>query len=208
MPALWLSNVRKSYGGRALWTSVDLTVETGETVALLGANGAGKSTLLRIAATVCRPTAGSVVVGNVDARREPEKARCLLGYQPQDAPVYAELTPAEHLRWWMRLHDAPVDVDAALVHFGLAAMAHKPSATLSRGQRQRVALAMASLHAPPLLLLDEPFTALDGAGQSVVGSILESRRGNQGTLLALHDEAQARRLADRVVRLDRNGVHA
>ncbi len=207
MPALWMSGLRKRFGARELWAPLDLTVEAGETVALLGANGVGKSTLLRIAATASRPTAGALVVDGVDAVRSPDQARPRVGLQPQDAPLYAELTPHEHLRWWARLHGVAVDPDATLVQFGLAQAAHRPSAVLSRGQRQRVALALASLPDPPLLLLDEPFTALDAAGATQVEALLAARRGRKGTLMALHDEALARRVADRVVRLDRTGVH-
>jgi ABC-type multidrug transport system ATPase subunit len=203
-----MTGVRKRFGRRELWAPnpLDLEVQAGETVALLGANGAGKSTLLRLAATVGRPSAGRIAIQGVDALAAPAAARAHLGYQPQDAPLYAELTPSEHLRWWARLHGAAVDADGLLVANGLAAVAHAPAATLSRGQRQRVALALATLHDPALLLLDEPFTALDADGARRVEELLDDRSGRKATLFALHDAAQAHHLADRVLRLDRDGL--
>ena len=201
-----MTGLRKRFGRRELWAPLELSVETGETIAILGANGSGKSTLLRIAATVSRPSAGTVVVDGLDALRRPEEARRRIGHQPQDAPLYAELTPHEHLRWWARLHGTAAEADALVVTWGLETVAHKPSATLSRGQRQRVALALATLHNPALLLLDEPFTALDDAGRASLEAALAQRRGKTATLIALHDEAEARRLADRVLRLGRDGM--
>lgn len=204
MSVLWMSGIRKQFGRRDLWAPLDLSVGVGERVAILGANGKGKSTLLRIAATVSPPTAGALVVAGIDAKRHPEQARRNLSHLPQDAPCYAELTPHEHLRWWSRVQGVAADPDAALVEAGLAAMAHKPAGTLSRGQRQRLALAMALTPDRPLLLLDEPFAALDAEGASA----LERRLAWCGSamLIALHDEAQARRIAHRVLRLDATGV--
>ncbi|MEK6984953.1 MAG: ATP-binding cassette domain-containing protein [Candidatus Thermoplasmatota archaeon] len=204
MPALWMSGIRKQFGRRDLWAPLDLTVEAGERVALLGANGSGKSTLLRIAATVSPATAGAVVVAGLDAKRNPEQARGKLSHLPQDAPCYAELTPHEHLRWWSRVQGVTVDPDAALVEAGLATMAHKPTSSLSRGQRQRLALAMALAPDRPLLILDEPFAALDADGVNALERQLTGR--GSAMLIALHDEAQARRIAHRVLRLDAAGV--
>lgn len=203
-PALLLAGVGKRYGPRPILRAVDLAVAPRETVALLGPNGSGKTTLLRIAATIARPDAGRVVVGGVDARRFGELARARLAYAPQNAPVYAELTVAEHLAWWGRLRGARVeraDVERALADAGLARMSRERGVALSRGQRQRLVLAMSFLGDPPLLLLDEPFTGLDGEGQEWLEARLAARRGSTATLVAWHDADAARRLADRRLRL-------
>ena len=200
-PALRMHGITKFLGGRKVLNGIDLDVAPGETVALLGANGAGKSTLLRIAATVSTPDAGSIHVTGLAVRDEPHKARAHVGFLAQDPGLYDELTPAEHLAFWAKLRGAPIDASASAAEAGLAAAAHRPCAMLSRGQRQRLALAVAALGAPPLLILDEPFTALDADGQRGLEALLGAGSA-QARLVALHDEAQARRLADRIVRLE------
>ncbi len=200
--ALTLTGIAKSYGRRPVLRDVDLEVLSGETVAILGANGSGKSTLLRLAATIARPDAGTVLVGGANARTEPEAARRNLSVLLQDAPTYAELSPHEHLAWWSRLQGCTVGnaaVEVATLEAGLARVAHRPAGTLSRGQRQRLGIAMALLPDRPLLLLDEPFAALDADGCKWLEARLEARRG--ATLLALHDERDAGRLADRMLRI-------
>jgi ABC-2 type transport system ATP-binding protein len=180
---------------------VTLDLPAGRTVALLGPNGAGKSTLLRIAAAASRPDRGTVELGGIDARKDPDGARRHASLLLQQAPVYAELTPHEHLAWWSKVRGVRADVEALTLECGLARHAHQPAATLSRGQQQRLALAMALLPDAPLLLLDEPFTALDEEGRSWLEGRLATRKGTGATLLALHDAQQAARLADAAVRL-------
>ena len=204
--ALRLRGVTKRYGARTVLRGLDLDVAPGETVAVLGPNGAGKSTLLRIAAGLARPDAGTVEVAGHDVRKDPLAARKACSFLSQDAPLYDELTPAEHVAWWGRLHrlegKAPAP-DAALVEAGLARFAHHPVRTLSRGERQRLALALVLLPEPSLLVLDEPFAALDAVAHAWLESILIARRsaGASATLLSLHDEAAAERVADRLLRL-------
>ncbi|MES2155624.1 MAG: ABC transporter ATP-binding protein [bacterium] len=203
MPALRLAGIRKAYGRHTILRDLDLDVAAGETVAILGANGSGKSTLLRVCATIARPDVGSIEVGGVDARKEPEAARRKTAILLQDAPAYAELTPHEHLSWWARLHGLglPGDaIEAATVDAGLAPSAHKPTGLLSRGQRQRLAIAMALLPACEVTLLDEPFAGLDDAGRRWAEARLAGRGG--AVLLVVHDESDAQRLADRALRLE------
>lgn len=203
---LRLRGVTKSYGGRRVLEQVDLEVSAGETVAVLGPNGSGKSTLLRIAANLTYPDQGSVAVLGQDLPHDAPASRGNLAYVGQDPALYDDLTPAEHLRFWSRLRRKPLDAaagDAALAKAGLAAAAHKPTVTLSRGQRQRLALTLAGLGDPPLVLFDEPFTALDAHGQRDLEETLRGRReAGAAILLSLHDLEQARRIATRVLRLD------
>lgn len=206
---LRLHGISKSYAGRRVLHDVNLEVAAGECVALLGPNGAGKSTLLRIAANLTRPDAGAVAIRGTPAKHDAAEARGHLGYIGQEPALYDDLTPAEHLRLWARLHNRPDTppggTDAALGQAGLAAAAHKPTGSLSRGQRQRLGLALATQGDPAVLVLDEPFTALDARGAADLEAHLAARRAS-GTaiLLTVHDEAQARRLATRRVRLDRH----
>jgi ABC-2 type transport system ATP-binding protein len=193
LAALTLTGITKRLGGRPVLRGVGLQVGAGETVAVLGPNGSGKSTLLRIAAGQSRPDKGRA------ERPAP------VSYLSQEAPVYAELTPAEHVRWWSRLWRRPHDaeaVHAALADAGLLQLAHRAAGTLSRGERQRLALALAFLPDAGLLVLDEPFTGLDTVAHAWLESRLAARKAaGKATLLSLHGEEAALRVADRVVRL-------
>ena len=202
--ALRLRGVTKRYGARWVLRGLDLDVAAGEAVAVLGPNGSGKSTLLRTAAGLARPDAGAVEVAGHDVRKDPLAARRACSFLSQDAPLYDELTPAEHVAWWARLHGRPADeatTNRTLVEAGLARLAHHPARTLSRGERQRLALTLALLPDPRVLVLDEPFTALDAVAQAWLESLLVARRGRGATLLSLHDEAAAVRVAQRTIRL-------
>jgi heme ABC exporter ATP-binding subunit CcmA len=202
--ALTLRDVTKRYGARTILRGLDLDVAAGETVAVLGPNGSGKSTLLGIAAGMARPDSGSVAVAGADPRKDPLAVRRSCSFLSQDAPLYDELTPAEHLRWWARLHKRPSDeatTNSAIAAAGLTRLAHHAVRTLSRGERQRLALALALLPDAPVLVLDEPFTALDTVAHAWLESLLAARHGKGATLISLHDEAAAQRVAGRIVRL-------
>jgi heme ABC exporter ATP-binding subunit CcmA len=202
--ALRLTGITKRYGARFVLRGLDLQVGAGETVAVLGPNGAGKSTLLRIAAGLARPDAGTVEVAGHDPRKDAQAVRKACSFLSQDAPLYDELTPAEHLSWWARLHGLGASVKTVndtLLAAGLARLAHHPVRTLSRGERQRLALSLVLLPDPAVLVLDEPFTALDAVAHAWLESILVARQGRAATLLSLHDEAAAARVAQRSIRL-------
>jgi ABC-2 type transport system ATP-binding protein len=204
MPLLSMQAVTRSRGNRRTLGPIDLAVEAGETVTVVGPNGAGKSTLLNIAGGILEPTGGKVSVAGHEIRAQPELARRSLTLVTQQAPLYDELSPRQHLAWWSRLRgeagDA-ADVDRRLADAGLARLAQRPCARLSRGERQRVALAMGLVGTPRLLLLDEPFTSLDAAGEGWLAGVLEARPSDCATVLALHDAAHAQRFGDRTLRL-------
>jgi heme exporter protein A len=156
----------RSFGRVRVLRDVDLTLAPGEALAVAGPNGAGKSTLLRLLAGLMRPTAGEVRVlgrpitgGTADARRA-------LGLLSHHSLLYDDLTLAENLTFAARLYGLPRPAEAAraaLDAAGLGARAGDSPRRLSRGLLQRAAIARAMLHGPRVLLLDEPFTALDAA---------------------------------------------
>lgn len=185
MPVLQLGGITKDYGRRRILRGVDLSLEEGQRALLVGPNGSGKSTLLAIAATVVRPTGGTVHVQGLDAARTPDEARRHVGWLPQSPALYPDLTPLEHLRWARRMHGSRAgDPTAAATAAGLGDAMFRPCRALSGGQRQRTALALATLHQPSLLLLDEPEQALDEDGRDWLARTLDAHEG--AVLAATH----------------------
>ena len=150
----------KSFAGRAAVAGVDFELGRGDCLALFGPNGAGKTTLLRLVAGLLKPTAGEVRVDGVDVRRDAH-ARARIGLISHQSMLYAPLTARENLEFSARLYgvpDARAAARAALEAMSVADRADAPVRTLSRGLQQRVSVARAILHAPNVVLLDEPYS--------------------------------------------------
>ena len=196
------------YAGLRGLEPVEFALEGPGIVAVVGANGAGKSTLLRIIAGLLRPSHGSTTC-RVDGRAvAPPERRHHVGYASPELHFYAELGVAENLRFAAEargLADPEADVAAALARVGLERRAGDRVDALSSGMKQRLRLAAALLHRPPLLLLDEAGSHLDEDGRRALESIVadESRRGL--VVLATNDEREWR-LAERQVRLSGGGL--
>lgn len=194
-PALELAGVHRRLGGREVVRGLDLVVQPGEVMGLLGVNGAGKSTTLRLAAGLLAPDRGSVRIAGHALAREPGPARRALGYLPDLPPLHDELDAGEYLAFCARLHGVPrarvpAAVARALELCDLGALRRRTLARLSRGQRQRVGLAQAIVHAPALVLLDEPASGLDPV-QAVRLRGLVRRLGGEGTAVLLSTHALA-----------------
>ena len=205
-------NLGKSYGIAWALRGVDLVVEGGEAVAVFGANGAGKSTLLRLLATVTPPTFGTLQIYGCDAVRHRERARRMIGVLGHQSYLYSGLTAAENLALYARLYgvaDAPTRVWEALSEVGLEGAGDRRVGELSRGMHQRLALARATLHRPPLLLLDEPDGGLDADGLDGLQRLLARRlEGGQSVVMATHRLEVGLALCHRVVILSRGkAVH-
>ncbi len=188
---------------------VSLEVDTGELVLLLGANGAGKTTLLRAIAGLVRPLRGRVEVSGRDVHADPG-ARGSVGFLSHHAMVYDDLTPRENLRFHAALHrldGAEREISAALELAGLTGRADAPARGFSRGMLQRLALARADLHRPPLLLLDEPFTGLDPIAAAGLRQRTASWHADgRGIVAVTHDPATLWDLATRVIVMQRGRV--
>ncbi len=202
-----LRAVTKTYGPvRAL---VGVTVEflAGRVSVVVGPNGSGKSTLLSILGTLTRPTSGKVHHGSLGPSRE--QVRSALGWVGHDSLCYADLTGRENIELAARLHGvAPHEAfEAARARFELGSFAERPFRTYSRGQRQRVALARALVHAPKLLLLDEPTTGLDAKSIESLRTVLrDEATGGAVVVVITHDEVFASAAADVRVALDRGRI--
>ena len=171
-------------------------------LALLGPNGAGKTTLLKMLATLVRPRTGTLAIGGVDAIREPERVRPLIGLVGHGAQVYEDLTALENLRFWTALGGRPVDaaaLRAALERVELDGVAGERVRTFSAGMKRRLALARVELGGARLLLLDEPFTGLDRRGRKWLGEFLAAFKARGGVaVVATHTFGIELGAADRV----------
>ena len=197
-------------GGTPVIAGIDLVVTAGEAVALLGPNGAGKTTLLRLLALLLRPSAGRLAIFGVDAAAAPPALRRRIGYVGHESLCYADLTAAENLAFYARLFEVP---DAArriaelLAWAGLEGAARRPVRFYSRGMGQRLALARALLHGPPLLLLDEPYSGLDPQAADALGERLRALRdAGHAIVFTTHELDRAVPLATRFAILDRGRI--
>jgi ABC-2 type transport system ATP-binding protein len=158
---------------------VDLSVAPGGSVALVGRNGAGKSTTLRVLAGVVPATGGRVVVGGVDARRDPQAVKHLTGYCPDVGGLVPRSTPWEHLQLAARLRGLtgwePRATDL-LERFDLADVADRVTAGFSHGMGRRLSVVLAAFHSPAVLLLDEPFDGVDPLGVDATLALVEAER--------------------------------
>lgn len=198
------------FGATRALSGVDLTFHAERVTVIEGPNGAGKSTLLDILSLLSRPTRGSLKFGERDAWRDRDALRASLGVLAHAAMLYPDLSGRENLEFFAQMYE----VDAGRVaefgkRFEVASFWERPLRTYSRGQLQRLSLARALLHAPRLILLDEPSTGLDTkATDQLVEAVKQERR--RGAIIALitHDTQLADRLADDRVRLTRGRVLA
>ena len=183
---------------------LDLDVRAGEVFGLLGSNGAGKTTALRILSGLLPPTGGRVTIEGLDVAADPLRARRQFSFVPDGAPLYANLTPKQHLALVGRLHgvdEARIasETGRLLAALDLADRADDPVGEFSRGMRQKVALACAILPRPKLLILDEPLNGLDAPTTAVFKEVLRGWADRGGAVLyTSHMLDVAERVCDRV----------
>ncbi len=183
---------------------LDLDCRAGEIYGMLGPNGAGKTTTLRVLATLLAPTSGTARIDGVDVAADPLEVRRRIGFLSGTTGLYPRLTPRETLAYFGKLHGIESGalegrIDALLDRFGMREYADARCESLSTGQRQKVSIARAVLHDPPVLILDEPTTGLDVLASSAMIEFIESRRA-AGTcvLFSTHVLSEAERLCDRI----------
>lgn len=165
-PGIVVDHVRRSFGSVAAVRDISLRAEAGRVTGLVGPNGSGKTTLLLMLASLLQPDGGEIRLDGVDPVAEPARARALLGWMPDTLGAWPALTARETLvvtggLYGMPRPQAVARADALLAEVGLVPLASSPARVLSRGQKQRLALARALVHDPRILLLDEPASGLD-----------------------------------------------
>ena len=176
----------KSFGGHAVLRGLDLDVDKGECLALVGPNGAGKTTLLRILAALSKPTAGTVHVAGADLKEGAILVRRQIGFLSHEPLLYGDLSAEENLRFYGQMYDVASlreRISLMLCQVDLERSRHDLVRTFSRGMKQRLSIARALLHDPPVLLLDEPYTGLDRQSARMLDAVLEDAGVNSRTVL-------------------------
>jgi heme exporter protein A len=203
MAAIELDGLERRYGERVALAGVSVRLDAGQTLAVLGGNGAGKTTLLRVLAGLLRPHGGTARVLDADLPKERWKLPGRVGYLGHEPLLYRDLSGRENLRYHARLHGvAEQRVGTVLEQVGMERRADDPVRELSRGMVQRIAVARAVLHEPPLLLLDEPRANLDPAAAKALEPLI-GRASGRTRVLVSHDVAGALSESDVVLRLRR-----
>jgi ABC-2 type transport system ATP-binding protein len=208
-----LEGVTRRFGRTVAIEDVTFDVRPGEVLGLLGPNGAGKTTTMRVLTGYLRATSGRVRLGDVDPAVDPVTAKRLCGYVPEASALYRDMRVDRFLRFWAQLRgvardERPARLERVITQAGLHGVEHQLVGSLSRGYRQRVALAQALVHDPPVLVLDEPTAGLDPEQvvetRKLIGRLAKTRT----VLLSSHLLTEVAQLCKRVVVLDRGRVLA
>ena len=182
------TKLSKSFGAKRVLNKVDVSLDAGGFLLVTGPNGSGKTTLLRVLAGLDAPTSGEVLLPD----------RGVIGYLGHEPLVYRELTPLENLHLFGRLYRVPdraERIGMLLERFGLWEVRDQHVSTFSRGMRQRLGLCRVLLHKPELVILDEPFNALDAAGSTLLDATLDELAPGSAVIVATHDPERVERLA-------------
>ncbi len=208
--ALRVRGLRVTYGSTVAVDGIALDVRQGEIFGLLGPNGAGKTSALSAIEGLLRPAAGDVTIGDVDARAHQLRAKGRLGVQLQSTSFHSNLTLVEIVRLYAGLYGvafSPAQMSDRLAEINLQAEAGKRFRELSGGQQQRFSLLVATIHDPPLVLLDEPTAGLDPQARRQLWNRIERfRKERRSILLTTHSMEEAQAVCDRVAIMDQGKI--
>ena len=207
------NGLSKRYGELVAVNDVSFSVQPGEVVGFLGPNGAGKTTTMRILTGFLPPTDGSAAIDGHDIFSDPLAARRAIGYLPESPPVYPEMSVESYLTYVAKLKDVPrgkrrAAVDRALDRCGLTQVRRRVIGALSKGFRQRVGLAQAIVHDPPVMILDEPTVGLDPIQireiRGLIAELAGAREGKARTvILSTHILTEVEAICQRVIIMHR-----
>ena len=205
-----IKDLSKSYGNVKALQGVSFDVAEGEIVGLLGPNGAGKTTIIKTLTGYLQPDCGTVSVGGFDILTQTTEVQSQIGYLPESAPLYPELTVQDYLQMMANLRQIPEinqveAISEAVYSVGLQKYLTRPIGHLSKGYRQRVGLAQAILHKPQLLILDEPTVGLDPTQIIEIRHLIKRLSAHSTILFSTHILAEVEAVCDRVLIL-MNGV--
>ncbi|MGF6948478.1 heme exporter protein A [Neobacillus sp. B4I6] len=198
-----IKKLTKQADNKLILRGVDLSIKKGETVAILGPNGAGKSTLLKVLATLIKPTYGSILVNNMDLKKNHIEIKKIMGYLPHSSLLYDHYSPLENIVFFGNIYGVKNVEQRAIAlvkEVGLSFFLNEPVKNFSRGMIQRIAIARAIVHEPEILLLDEPHTGLDQGAITILNNVILSMKAKgTTTLMVTHDFKQAAEICDRII---------
>jgi ABC-2 type transport system ATP-binding protein len=208
-----VKDLRKEFGAKVAVDGVTFTVQKGEVLGFLGPNGAGKSTTMRMVTGFFPPTAGSVSIGGVDMLEQPEQAKRSLGYLPENAPLYSDMSVSGFLGFCAELRGLygsakSSAVDKALETCFLGPVRNQSVDTLSKGYRHRTCLAQSIIHDPDVLILDEPTDGLDPNQKHEVRNLIKRMGQNKAIVFSTHILEEVEAACTRAIIIDRGKVVA
>jgi ABC-2 type transport system ATP-binding protein len=210
--SILIKNVTKKYGEQKALDDVSIEVNKGEVVALLGPNGAGKSTMMKIITCYLPPNEGEVKVFGHDVLSESLKVRRVVGYLPENNPLYPDMYVREYLEFVAGIHKlgnrSKQRVKEMIEQTGLELEHHKKIGALSKGYRQRVGIAQALIHDPEVLILDEPTSGLDPNQLAEIRNLVREVGKQKTILLSTHIMQEVEAVCDRVVIINRGKIVA
>lgn len=208
-----IDQLTKCYGTFRAVGDVSLSIPKGQVLGLLGPNGAGKSTIIRVMTGYLPPTSGRAAVDGFDSVTQSHEVRRRLGYLPESNPLYGEMRVVEYLDFRGRIFGLPRDrrraaVERVIERCWLSEMRKRQISRLSKGYRQRVGLAAAMLHEPPVLVLDEPTSGLDPIQIRETRHLIRELAGDHTMVLSSHILPEVEVTCDRIVIIARGGIRA
>ena len=198
-----VDQVSRFYGPLRVLDEISFDVKKGEVLGFLGPNGAGKSTTMQILSGNLAPSAGRVLIDGIDLLDQPKQAKALLGYLPDQPPLYRELTVDEYLLYCARLNriaaaQRQAALDMAKQRCGLTEVGKRLIGNLSKGYRQRVGIAQAIIHSPAVVILDEPTVGLDPIQIREIRELIRELRDEHSVILSTHILPEVQAVCDRV----------
>lgn len=208
-----VQNLRKEFGAKVAVDNVSFTVEKGEVLGFLGPNGAGKSTSMRMVTGYFRPTSGSIKIGGVDMLENPELAKKSIGYLPENAPLYSDMTVASFLGFCAEVRGITgaaksKAIDRVLDLCFLHRVRNQRVDTLSKGYRHRTCFAQSIIHDPDILILDEPTDGLDPNQKHEVRQLIKNMGKNKAIIFSTHILEEVDAACSRAMIIDRGKVVA
>ncbi len=204
-----VENISRHYGEFTAVNNVNFTIESGEIVGLLGHNGAGKTTIMKMLTGFLEPSTGNIKINGKSLEESPEAARSLMGYLPENSPLYPEMIVADYLQYVAELRGVTqsqqiIAIKTAIAQTGIQEKLFQPISTLSRGYKQRVGVAQAIINQPKILILDEPTNGLDPSQIQHMRNLIKTAGKTSTVILSTHILQEVNAICDRVL-IIRNG---
>jgi ABC-2 type transport system ATP-binding protein len=207
------SGLRKTFGRITAVDGISLSVAKGEVLGFLGPNGAGKSTTMKMISGFLEPDAGTARICGVDVQSEPKRAKTSLGYLPEGAPAYGDMTPRAFLSFIAEVRGYETSavrsrVAAAIARAGLESVVEQRIETLSKGYKRRVGIAQAILHDPPVLIMDEPTDGLDPNQKHHVRELIREMAPHKAIIVSTHILEEVEAVCTRAVIINKGRIVA